>query len=382
MNSKENSSIFCGKYNFCVSTENNNENYYCYGSKDGCLWNSNDCTKDSDCSKYNSNSTRFTDIGNKCSMFKDKPIDGWASDTCATAKNHMKEESKEISKPLFCDSLLNYTSTEKCEDCNYPDLTPYLISNEKDELDCSNKCDNYNNVCKSYSYDQNKLCNLYDKLPDIDNINYTATGTNSGYTKEYKTDYNNLSEDEKNNIDLKCANQFLNKKVVRDKNINLKDCLKVINNNNNNSTEFHIDPECLYGEYKKKNYNPIIKKENTYLKDNIINTKDKNIEIYNYNYNMYKNTKIETENKNNMDRIRGINQSISKDHEYDTKYDNSMTYTFNPIIDSYDRIDNILGVAEKFNSNQMRNVNRSFLILVLFSIFIFFIISFYTIKKK
>lgn len=292
----------------------------------------------------------------------------------------IKKESKEIYKPLFCDSLLNYTAIERCEDCDYPDLTPYLISIEEDELKCSNKCNNYNNVCKSYSYDQNKLCNLYDKLPNIDNINYTATGTNSGYTKEYKTDYDNLSEDEKNKINLTCANQFLNKKVVGDKNINLKNCLKVINNNN--STEFHVDPECLYDEYKKKNYNPIIKAEYNYLPNNITNNKDKNIEVYNYNYNMYKNIKIENENKNNMDRIRGLNQSTSKDHEYNLKYNNSMNYTFNPIMDSYDRIDQRLGIVEKFNINQMRNSNRFFLILVLFSILIFFIISFYTIKKK
>ena len=115
MNSKKDSNIFCGRYNFCVSTEN--DNYYCYGSKDRCLWDSNDCTKDSDCSKYNSNSTRFTDIGGVCSMFKGKPIDGWAPDTCATAKNHMKSKSALYHPPAQHLEKINFKE-EKFENMN------------------------------------------------------------------------------------------------------------------------------------------------------------------------------------------------------------------------------------------------------------------------
>ena len=75
------SNIYCGKYNFCVGTENDNKNYYCYGDEGGCLWDSTDCTKDSDCNKYNINSKKYTDSGKICSDYSDKP-DTWPGDTC------------------------------------------------------------------------------------------------------------------------------------------------------------------------------------------------------------------------------------------------------------------------------------------------------------
>lgn len=283
-------------------------------------------------------------------------------------------------KPIFCDSLLEERTTfEQCKDCNYPNLKPYLISIEKKELDCSNKCNKYNNTCKSYSYHSDKSCKLYNRLPNINTINYRAKGTNSGYIKKYKDNYNNLSEDKKNEIKLKCASQYLDKKFVINKNIDLKDCLKVINNKD---TELYVDPQCLFNKYNKNNRKPIIKNVDIYKNDNIINKTDQRMNIYDYNYKMYMNTKKETKNKNNNDKIKNINQSVSHDHNYKNNYSNSMNNMFNPIIDSYDRIDKRLGIFEKFNANQMRNVHRSFLIIILFSIFIFFIISFYTIKKK
>ena len=469
-------------------------------------------------------------------------------------------------KPIFCDSLLERTTTEKCNNCNYRGLVPYLVTIEKNELDCSNKCINHKNICKSYSYYEDKVCNLYDRLPDtilpeqdgtkleykyeptkntffplntnligkwsdlkinssinmkisfcikilrehnsprnifhisngnvdssrapamwIDNTNvlsvccstlsnpgnwfpvkipynmetgvviiwknqtvdvylnnkleksftfqeklipanpdanvyisgpwWTSDGfvvknlsfsndisnsnpnpcmslisnncssnvknkCSSGYIKKYKDNYNNLSENKKDEIKLKCATQFLNKKFVKNKNINLKDCLKVNNNNNNANTEFYIDPKCLFEEYIINKHDAEINNVDLYKSDNITPKTDKIIDIYNHNYNRYMNTKKATETQNYTDKIRNINQSVSDDHNYKKIYNNSINNMFNPIIDSHDRIDERLGIVEKFNAEQMHNANRSFLIIILFSIFIFFIISFYTIKKK
>ena len=160
MNSKKNSSIFCGKYNFCVSTENDNENYHCYGSKDRCLWDSNDCTKDSDCSKYNSNSTRYTDIGMTCSDFKDKSIDGWASDTCATAKNHMKDPNSNIfcGKYNFCVSTENNNENYHC----YGSKDRCLW----DSNDCTkdSDCSKYNSNSTRYT-DIGNVCSMFKGKP-------------------------------------------------------------------------------------------------------------------------------------------------------------------------------------------------------------------------
>ena len=55
---------------------------YCYGSSSGCLWSVNDCTTDSDCTKYNaSNSQKFT--GGKsydCPILN--PENDWIVDAC------------------------------------------------------------------------------------------------------------------------------------------------------------------------------------------------------------------------------------------------------------------------------------------------------------
>lgn len=61
--------IKCGKNNFCVNVKNNKP--YCYGSTGGCLWGSNDCTKDSDCAKYNMDTAlQYTDPGSNCANYR------------------------------------------------------------------------------------------------------------------------------------------------------------------------------------------------------------------------------------------------------------------------------------------------------------------------
>jgi len=71
--------ITCGPHNFCVGMRNNLP--HCYGKTDGCLWGSNDCTKDSDCSKYTEASPAYTDH-RPCNQFK---LGDWPYDACPEA---------------------------------------------------------------------------------------------------------------------------------------------------------------------------------------------------------------------------------------------------------------------------------------------------------
>jgi hypothetical protein len=80
------SALKCGIDNFCVNVKNNKA--YCYGSSSGCLWNTNDCTSTSDCSKYDtSTSPQYTDGGSgsttTCDSYSSSnPNDGWQCDAC------------------------------------------------------------------------------------------------------------------------------------------------------------------------------------------------------------------------------------------------------------------------------------------------------------
>lgn len=78
------SPIVCGAYNFCVNTQNYGKNYYCYGETSGCLWNTNDCTTDSDCSKYTTSSLSYTDPGGVCQgLTSTTPGGAWQYNACS-----------------------------------------------------------------------------------------------------------------------------------------------------------------------------------------------------------------------------------------------------------------------------------------------------------
>jgi hypothetical protein len=70
--------IVCGRYNFCVSDVDNLA--ACYGNTGGCLWGANDCTKNEDCSKYNSLSPKYIQAGLPCNTNTDNSA--WVADAC------------------------------------------------------------------------------------------------------------------------------------------------------------------------------------------------------------------------------------------------------------------------------------------------------------
>ena len=118
------SDLFCGKYNFCVKTENNTP--YCYGSPRQCLWNySNNptyasCLTDSDCNQYDNNSMKHKGVN--CDNVKDNP-NSWEGSTCISASSHpipsykkctYKMNNNELNcyKKRYPSDLSNMTNTQ------------------------------------------------------------------------------------------------------------------------------------------------------------------------------------------------------------------------------------------------------------------------------
>ena len=72
----------CGSNNFCVGFEY--DRIFCYGSENGCLWNSMDCLQDSDCSKYTTQSLKYSNLEPKICNFD--YLKGWERDACTCEK--------------------------------------------------------------------------------------------------------------------------------------------------------------------------------------------------------------------------------------------------------------------------------------------------------
>ena len=74
----------CGRNKFCVGFEK--DRVYCYGASDGCLWNKNDCTSDEDCTKYSTESAKYTDDYSASCSETPPTARGWAADACECGK--------------------------------------------------------------------------------------------------------------------------------------------------------------------------------------------------------------------------------------------------------------------------------------------------------
>ena len=69
---------YCGINNFCVGFEY--DRIFCYGSDQGCLWNSNDCLQHSDCSKYTTSSPKYSSLESSDCIRSQLQI--WEKDAC------------------------------------------------------------------------------------------------------------------------------------------------------------------------------------------------------------------------------------------------------------------------------------------------------------
>ena len=86
----------CSSKKICVGFEG--KKVYCYGSKQGCLWFSNDCTTDEDCKKYSTSSQlKYTDGEDlDCETTPNK----WRADACSC---HEKLQGS-----VFCAQYFNF----------------------------------------------------------------------------------------------------------------------------------------------------------------------------------------------------------------------------------------------------------------------------------
>jgi hypothetical protein len=87
--------IKCGSHKFCASADPINQKVYCYGDKNGCKWNGNDCNTDGDCKKYNGGSLKYTDydIDSKsiCSRY---PRNSWPGEICQLSGIPVSDEDR------------------------------------------------------------------------------------------------------------------------------------------------------------------------------------------------------------------------------------------------------------------------------------------------
>jgi hypothetical protein len=191
---------------------------------------------------------------------------------------------------IFCDLFKTNNGFNQCQNCNYgSSQSVYSKSTQSGEQNCLNACNSEPN-CTSYSYDttsSNNNCTFYNSFPSV--ILNGANGLNSGYSLgKYSYDFNNLTSDQKSDVQQKCIAQYLNNKYTPNKNIDVSSCLNY--NNSDSSTNINADPTCIYNTYnnngiKIKTIDQSVYEDNPNL--NITQLSDPIIDEYNKRYTSY-----------------------------------------------------------------------------------------------
>ena len=278
---------------------------------------------------------------------------------------------------IFCNLITTDEGFYKCKDCGFPDLKPYSIDKTDTEDLCLKSC-NDDKSCTSYTYNENSgKCMLYNGFPN--KINKSLSGNNSGYTLKGTYNYKVLTDKQKDNVKLKCADQILNDKFIKNNDVEIMDCLQV--NENGTNTEFNVDPKCLYKIYKDNDIKTSMIDNTSYI-GSVQQQNDSVIEKYNCNYKKYYQLKVQNENKINQIRTKDKNNVLSVDQIHNPTYIDSMNKTADPLLVSLQKINNTLGIVEKFDNKQIESTNTNFFIIVIFIVFIFIIISFFSIKNN
>jgi len=256
---------------------------------------------------------------------------------------------------LFQSTINNGFST--CDNCDFSFNNANNVlstSSTGGVQQCLNLCAN-NQYCTAYTHYGNNSpntgsnnCILYganDQYPI--QINTGVVGSYSGYAvtaPKASYNYNNLNNNQKNNVQLKCATQYLNKTFTPEiSTIDISNCLSF--SNQNNTTEINANPECIFNIYQQNggpvNYNSTA----NYINKSNIKTGsngDVNITDYEYAYNQY--NKLKTQNSNINDIL------ASSDNKNYPQY-------FSTINTNYDTLSN--NFLENINSQgtQLSNVS-------------------------
>jgi hypothetical protein len=314
--------------------------------------------------------------------------------------------------PIFCNLFSTNNGFKTCNNCNFNFESTGAdtiagITTQNGDQNCLNDCKT-DPLCTSYSYDLSKNsnnCTKYISFPKTQNKN--ISNTNSGYSlNKYGYDYTNLTSSQKEIIQKKCANQYLNNIYAPSSSVDLTSCLTVNNNGpivntgsliwgSSNygqiaqSTQLTLDPQCVFDAYQDSGLNPSIVNNSIYndVSQYTTPTPDSTIDNYERTYKNYSDGQTQVSNINN--------DSSSTDSTY-TSYNNTVRSNTNTLKNNFtnsindmkadvttysDYILNNLDVKENFeNNNQIYSNSIKFLIFIIILVLLI-IILFYIFKK-
>jgi hypothetical protein len=282
------------------------------------------------------------------------------------------------------------------------------ITTQNGEQNCLNDCNN-DPLCTSYSYDFSKNsnnCTKYINFPT--SINNNVSNTNSGYSlNKYGYDYTNLDTSKQQNIQKKCANQYLNNTYAPNSSVDLTNCLTINNNGplvntgssifgsgsnygqNVQSTQLTLDPQCVFEAYKGSGLNPTIVNNSIYndVVQYTIPTPDSTIDNYQRTYKNYGDEQTQVSNINNDSSSTDINYTDynntvrSNTNSLKNDFTTSISNMKNIQADVNKYILNNLDVKENFeNNNQIYSNSIKFLVFIIILVLLI-IILFYIFKK-
>jgi len=270
---------------------------------------------------------------------------------------------------IFCDLFQTNNGFNQCQNCNYGSShSVYSKSKQVNEDSCLNTCQNEPS-CTSYSYDtttSNNNCTLYNSFPSV--ILSAGNGINSGYSlSKYGYDFNNLTNEQKSNVQKKCITQYFDNKYTPNKNIDVSSCLTI--NNDNNNTNINANPECIYNIYENNGLTLQTQDNSVYENNPNLNTSyqsDPIIDEYNTYYKSYSDN---------------LQKTLEMNHEYPpinspVEQTNITTQNMNYLKEF---IHSVTSLTENFD-NEINNKNYIKLI-ILFIIIIVIILIFVLIYR-
>ena len=292
--------------------------------------------------------------------------------------------------PIFCNLFNTNDGFMQVSNSTFGDnMTTdpnFSFSNQPSEHKCLEKCKN-DDWCTSYLFDTNG----YGKEPDgtqFNCIEYTsfpttivnnANGINAGYNLSLKYPYNDLSSDQKNNVKLRCINEYLNNTYTpKHPEINFSNCLN-IQDQDSSTTNLNLDPKCIYNIYNNMGVKINTIDSALYNGGNLSPKSDPTIDNYGTLFANY------TSNKNSLNNI--LTKLDSEDNEFNNIFKDKNNRLYNEYINSIkdksekinsysDDIEKRIGIEnfENENNNNVYKNNAKFIILFIIILLIWYIV--------
>jgi hypothetical protein len=275
---------------------------------------------------------------------------------------------------IYCDLFQTNNGFYQCQNCNFGSQSEWKTSNQSNEQNCLNACST-DPRCTSYTYNtSNGLCTEYISFPK--QINNNVSGINSGYSLNFPYDYNNLSSQQKTNVQLKCADQFLNNYYTPNTNVDIASCITVGTLDNN--TNFTVEPQCLYDLYKANNIPTNVNNLTNYSNGDEYNVSaigDPTIDQYAQTYADYLNSKVTI---SNFQKPTNYNIDNSDQEDFNKSVGLSAIELTKSVISTNNALNGINETFSNINSNNNMNMMKLFTLLILIIIFMIF---FYNIRR-